>query len=139
LDYFLAGRSTDELQKLKYSRARASLATAAFGVVIGDVLFVIDPSKVSVAVVIGGTTLMTIGLQYLRRDPGERDRARRCHELVSPTLRLSIVSLYLIAGAAFSFFTVGIMHVGLHIGISLMQFLALGAAVSIGLVHILRA
>jgi len=65
LDHFLAGRSRDELQKLKYSLERASLATAAFGVLIGDVLFVIDPSKVSVAVVIGGTTLMTIGLQYL--------------------------------------------------------------------------
>lgn len=65
LDYFLAGRSKEELQKLKYGLERTSLGTAAFGVVIGEVLFLIDPSKVSVAVVIGGTALMTIGLQYL--------------------------------------------------------------------------
>jgi len=73
---------------------------------------------------------------YARRNPGEIDRAWRCHELVRPISRWSIVSLYLLAGAVFSFCTFGGVHVGLRTGNPLVQYVAVGAIVSIGLVHI---
>jgi len=65
MDRILGGMSRDELQELKYNLDRASLATQAFGVVIGGVAFLIDPSKLSVVIAIGSTQLMSIGLQYL--------------------------------------------------------------------------
>lgn len=65
LDRIFKGMSRAELQDLKYKLDRAALATEAFGIVAGGVEFFVDPSKLSVVITIGGTQLISLGLQYL--------------------------------------------------------------------------
>jgi hypothetical protein len=65
--------------------------------------------------------------QFRRGDPGEIKRAWRCHDLLNPVLSWSIVSFCAFSG----------VHVGLRISAAAMQFIAMGAIVSTGLVHIL--
>ena len=65
LDGILAGMSKDDLEQLKFALSNSSKATAAFTVAIGALLFVISPSLLTVTIVSGGLTLMSIGLDYL--------------------------------------------------------------------------
>lgn len=74
---------------------------------------------------------------YLWRGRDEIRRAWRHHHLLDPAVHWSIVALYALAGAVFSFCIFGTVRMGLPISASVMQYVAMSAIVSPGLIHIL--
>ncbi len=65
LDGILAGMSRDDLQNLKYALNKASMATTAFSIPVGTLLFIINPGAWAVTIVAGGVALISVGLAYL--------------------------------------------------------------------------